>query len=375
MQQLQLETSAPVQKTTENQNTSSRDTRLEVEWVSVNAFRGLTKIASNGDMTKSTYDNAIDLGGALYPELLGPGTSLLRRERESETTKEYRQRARWMSVQNNNSIHPLHLIEQELTHLKELLKVAEQNKEKKSSVDQLKRRVKQFEIAQAELDESRHTENQLIFRDAYGVERNPPCTASGQGFRDFEVAEGKLLRVRVLHPDKPEHITGADIIYERHELEKEAATIVAVQYKVWEERSLLLTDERMRGQIQKMNSFLCERGFCNGPTDSEFRFPHCAAFLRPTDRLQNANQKFISTGEHLPICQITNCTTYGDRGTPKLEYKGIRRTSLSSDLFEYLFNRDKIGSRLISHTELEELYKQHALLNPSESLIIYAQEF
>ncbi|MGL5470738.1 MAG: hypothetical protein ACRDCT_21565 [Shewanella sp.] len=70
--------------------------RLNAEWISLNAFRGLSKIASNGDMEKSTYDNALELGGSLYPELLGDDVSELKRERVSDTTKEYRQRAAYM---------------------------------------------------------------------------------------------------------------------------------------------------------------------------------------------------------------------------------------------------------------------------------------
>ena len=72
-----------------NESTS----RIDAEWIALNAFRGLTKIASKGDMAKSTYDNALDFGGELYPELLGPESSVLRRERESDTAKEYRQKA------------------------------------------------------------------------------------------------------------------------------------------------------------------------------------------------------------------------------------------------------------------------------------------
>ncbi|WP_038631457.1 hypothetical protein [Edwardsiella anguillarum] len=64
------------------------DDRINQEWIALNAIRGMVKIASKGSMSKSTYDNALDLGGVLYPELLGPDNSLLRRERESDTTKE-----------------------------------------------------------------------------------------------------------------------------------------------------------------------------------------------------------------------------------------------------------------------------------------------
>ena len=51
-------------------------TRLDAEWAFVSAVRELIKIASKGDAKKSSYDRALELGGSLYPELLGPETSL-----------------------------------------------------------------------------------------------------------------------------------------------------------------------------------------------------------------------------------------------------------------------------------------------------------
>jgi hypothetical protein len=350
--------------------------RVNAEWVALSAFRGLTKIASNGDMGKSTYDNALDLGGALYPELLGPENSVLRRERESDTTKEYRQRATLMSVGQPTPTSPLELVNAELEILKRLLKVSEQNKDKKKSVDQLRRKVGQLTTSQNELDEVKHSENQLIFRDAYNVTRTLPSLKDGHAYRDFALPDGKILRLRVLHPDKPEHITGADIIYERHHITTQSASVVVVQYKTWEEKRLYLSDPRMHSQLGKMQKFLCERGYCaEVNTHKSYRFPHCSAFLRPTDKLQNSDQKFISTGEHLPICCIDQCTTTGEQGASILEYSGIKHMSLSSDLFEHLFNKERIGSRQIPYAELGELYAEHSIISQSDTVVIYAQEF
>jgi len=72
----------------------TQEERIDAEWIALSAFRGLTKIALHGDMEKSTCENALELGGALYPELLGPEVSNLKREHESDITKEYRQKAR-----------------------------------------------------------------------------------------------------------------------------------------------------------------------------------------------------------------------------------------------------------------------------------------
>lgn len=348
--------------------------RIDAEWVALNAFRGLTKIASKGDMAKSTYDNALDLGGALYPELLGPESSILRRDRESDTAKEYRQKAKLISIKKNETIDPVLLVQKDIYEIKDLLSIAEQND--KTRVDQLKKKLGQLVAAEKEMNPVAHSENQLIFRDAYNVDRNLPAIQSGKGFRDFELPDGNVLRVRVLHPDTPEHVSGADIIYERHSPTEKKASIVAVQYKIWNDKMLRLTDPRMINQLAKLNKFVCENGMCrHDKSDNTYRFPCCAAFLRPTDKLQKTDQKYFSSGEHLPICKIDECKTETVTGKPALEYHKMRNVSLNSEMFEYLFNKGKIGSRLLSYEELKKLYTNYLIESAEDNVVIYAQEF
>lgn len=350
--------------------------RINSEWVTLNAFRGLTKIAAKGDLAKSTYDNALELGGALYPALLGADASILRRERESDTTKEYRQRARLKSIKSGTTVNPLSLLRVDIEDIKDLLEVAKQNKRDKAKVDQLKRRLVILVAAEAELNPVPHTENQLIFRDAMAVERTVPVFHSGKAYRDFELPDSNILRVRVLHPDNPEHVTGADVIYERHSPTEEKASIVAVQYKIWEDKVLYLTDERMQKQLVRLKKFTCDKKVCDQPKDANtYRFPCCAGFLRPTDKLQRADQSFVSSGEHLPICRIDDCKSRSPRGKDILEYKKIRDVSLSSEMFEQLFNKGKIGSRLLDYAELKELYAEHDVAADEDTVVIYAQEF
>lgn len=355
-----------------NENTS----RIDAEWIALNAFRGLTKIASKGDMAKSTYDNAMDLGGALYPELLGPETSVLRRDRESDTAKEYRQRAKLKSIKKGENIDPVSLVQADIAEIKDLLSIAESNKNDKTRVDQLKKKVGQLVAAENEMSPVAHSENQLIFRDAYNVERNLPAINSGKGSRDFQLPDGNVLRIRVFHPDKPEHVSGADIIYERHSPTEEKASIVAVQYKIWIDKVLRLTDSRMIEQLARLNKFMCSNGMCSqDKSDNPYRFPCCAAFLRPTDKLQKTEQKYFSTGEHLPICRIDECKTETVRGKPALEYHKMRDVSLNSEMFEYLFNKGKIGSRLLGYDELKKLYADYLIESSDDNVVIYAQEF
>ena len=80
--------------------------RLDSEWAAVNAFREILKIAYRGDIRKSTYDEALELGGELYPELLDEENSLIRRERQSNITKEYIQKAKLISKKEGKETKP-----------------------------------------------------------------------------------------------------------------------------------------------------------------------------------------------------------------------------------------------------------------------------
>lgn len=352
------------------------ESRIDPEWITLNAFRDLLKIASKGDLSKSTYNEALEFGGALYPALLGRESSVLRRVRESDTTMEYRQRARLQSRQKESQVTPIELLLPEIAGLEELLSVAAQSKDRER-VDQLKRRLKILQMSRDELQPQPHSEHQLIFRDAFAVARDVPTLDTGKGYRDFRLPDEGVLRVRVLHPDKPEQISGADIIYERHSPDEQAASLVAVQYKIWEKRVLHLSEPRMQGQIQRLRRFVCENELCKADTgDSKsFRFPHCAAFLRPTDRLQRSDQHFMSSGEHLPICKIDACTTLTDNDASVLKYSAIRNTSVSGESFEYLFSAGKLGSRILTYDELTALYMKSEMLSDEEHVVIYAQEF
>ncbi|AIR85334.1 hypothetical protein [Pantoea rwandensis] len=345
--------------------------RLNTEWVTVNAIRGMVKLATNSDMAKSTYSNILDLGGVLYPELLGPETSILRREFESDLCKEYRQKSQLLSLRRNIEVPAIDIVNTDIEELRGLLSLATNS----SRVDQLKKRLIQLNNVKDELIIKPHTETQLIFRDAYNVDRGIKSLASSQAAKDFRLTDDKALRLRVLHPERPEHITGADIIYERHDIKNERISIVAVQYKIWENRKLPFTDERMLSQIDKMKKFLCDKdACCAGGGDQRYRFPFCSAFIRPTDKLQKADQKLISYGEHLPICSIQDCLTLGPKGGVLLEYDSFKDVSLSSEMFEVLFNRGKIGSRSFSYNEIELMYEQVKVTDYGDRVIIYAQE-
>jgi len=360
------------------ENDSSQ--RLDPEWVTLNAVRDLIKIAAQGDNSKSTYNKALDLGAVICPEILGADVSVLRQDRESDLTKEYRQRATYRSIKESKDITALSLVKDDIEEYESLLETAKSSKDK-TKTDKLKRKLFNFYKSEEEINPEKATENQLIFRDAYKVERNTPLLTEGNNNKTFELYDNNLLTIRVLHPEIPEQITGADLVYERFDKKTNTVTIAFVQYKIWEDKKLNITDnksnERMLGQLTKLSNFICKNGVCaNSKTQkTEYRFPCCAGFLRPTDKLQSPDQAFISTGEHLPICQIDNCAITTARNAKVLEYDNIREVSLSHEMFEELFNQGKVGSRPLTLDELSKLYADSSILSNKDQLLLYAQEY
>jgi hypothetical protein len=351
------------------------DLRVDAEWIALSAFRELLKISTKGNMSKSTYAEAFEFGAVLYPALLGFESSILRQANESNTARLYRQRARLKSEAEGTSIHPLGLLNSDILEFEQLLDLAKKSKEK-GRVDQLKSRLKTLSRARDEIAPPAHTETQLIARDVSAFPAGLPSIGNGKGYKAFELPDGNALRVHVFHPDKPEHVSGADVLYERHDPTTDSATLVFVQYKIWEKQTLSLNEPRMQAQLAKLKSVVCDGGLCSiDSANTPYRFPHCAAFLRPTDRLQNPDQKLISSGEHLPICHIEECAKTNRFNTPVLAFEGIRRTSLSGTAFEYMFTYNKVGSRPVSYEELKQLYQRLSIIAEPDNLLVHAQEF
>lgn len=333
------------------------------------------KISTRGNIAKSTYDEALEVGGEIYPELLGENVSILRRERFSNITKEYKQKAKLLSIREKKETKAIELVDLDIFDLESLVKLESDGRGQEDK-DQLYKKLNQLYKAREELQPVKHTENQLIFRDVYNVERSIPVLSLGKSAKTFNLPNSDNLRIRVLHPEIPEHITGADLIYEYHYKESEKVSLVFIQYKIWEDKKLYLSDERLNNQLKRLESFTCSKGLCDciDKNKNSYRFPYCTSFLRPTDALQRADQTLISRGEYIPICKINKSKTIGIRKGEYLDYKGIKDVSLSSLLFEDLFNGGKIGSKRLSYEELSELYRSSDIINSEEKVIIYAQD-
>ncbi|QYA25170.1 hypothetical protein G3I01_06475 [Gramella sp. MT6] len=196
---------------------------------------------------------------------------------------------------------------------------------------------------------------------------------------DYKVSENRVIRVRLIHPNEGEQSMGADLIYEQYDPEKKKVRFIMIQYKIWDGEFLYWSQAKnLDPQIKKLEDNLCKKGFChcelgrNHSTD--YRYPFCSAFLRPTDKLQFKDSPFTSSGMHIPICRINGVAVESKEGNKILRKQNMKHTSLSHKVFEESFNYNQIGSRWMTYEEAEKLYKEHKILENDERIIVHVQE-
>jgi hypothetical protein len=344
--------------------------RLDAEWIAANALREVIGIAQKHT---PTYSDTIEIASSIAPNLFSEGSFLLAAN-ESLLVRQYRQKADVMREVRGTEVTPLEAIDEDIEDYEGLLHVSEKNN------TLLWRHLNRLKNARARLIQDRYTESQSILRDIYDAERDLPITGKGKGYRDFQVTDDRGLRIRLLHPDPPESALGADVIYESHWTSRKMVRIVAVQYKMWNSERLYLSQSgNLQEQLDKLNETLCSRDLCKAFSKSKrkdaYRLPFCAAFLRPTDKIQSADQRLQSSGYHIPICAVARSWTVTSKGGKMLESKIIRGESVTHRVFEELFNNGMLGSRWLTYPEIEALYQGTGILDGTDQIRIHAQEF
>lgn len=356
--------------------------RLNAEWATLVALRDMWGMPLKGSKRGgATYKQAFALGELLIPQLFDPDSSLLNKEKLSPTARKYIQMAEASSQIEQKPVSPVDLLKEDITRFEKLLA----NETLTLDMDLVRKDLHTMQAALRELQKRRATENSLINRDAYQAdyhedERKLPVSEKGRNYRQFAITAERALRVRVLHPDKPEYATGADLIYENY---WDAGTVqlvrfAALQYKVWRNKTLYI-DGRAQKQLEKMETTFCGKTFCDEGKDNRrkdtYRLPYCSAFLRPTDELQSEDASLLSTGCYAPICVVKRQQQPTSKGNSVLYSKNIRSEAVTHKVFEEVFNINMMGSRWITYGELEQLYHDTNILEPDEHIIIHAQEF
>ena len=378
------------------------DKRLQTEWLFINALRELESIVNPG-VPVLTYKQTIDLALSYFPQLFSTEESILGNHiLENELIRKYRQEATAESTASKTVLTPLYLAKERQAKLKTLLKTSKYV----SEVDELKKELKKLEyvIVFFEEEERREeeyfspplmpegavaeditkytkiTEDQALRHDHYFNRPGHKSLKDNWGkFRDVTTSDGQIMRLRILHPNKPEHSLGADIIYEMHHKTEKKLRFVHIQYKLWENGVLYFSQHtNLEPQLKKLGKALCKASFCcceeGNNISSGYRLPFCSAFLRPTDKLQHVESKMISSGWHLPVCKIDTVADTTENNNKYLTLDKVKKSSLSHNVFEEVFNAEMLGSRWLSYEEVETLYREHHILDDSEKIIIYAQK-
>lgn len=347
--------------------------RLDAEWVGLNALRELLRIASKG-LAIPTYAQALQFGKDLAPDLYGQDISLIANALEPLVLREYRQRADAETQIEGNVVTPLALIDREIDSLEKLLNA-------QGPKDRIRSKLNSLYSIRRSLKDETLSENQIIIRDVFKAERpeipNPPVDTNT--YREYRLPYGKGLRIRMLHPEKPEHTTGADLIYEISSDREKKARLALVQYKVWDGEVLYLSDERMLNQIKRLKDATCDAGRCDAHQPDnlmqQYRLPYCTAFLRPTNRLQSPDARLISKGIHVPLCKVEEMKIETSRGGDKLLKKDIGDKAVSQRIFEELFNRNMLGSRWLNYEQVESFYRDNKIMDAKDKIVLHAQEF
>lgn len=352
---------------------SSYHDRLDLEWLTLNAVRELFSIGVKGK-GEVTYGNALLLGRDIAPPLFDPDGSLIIASQEPPLLKFYRERSEALSEINSSPVSPVELIDRDIQENERLL-------DTRGAREMIREKLRELRTIREQAVERSYSENSLIIRDVFSAERLhlPSSPINTDRYVEYRLPFDRAMRIRILHPDHAEHVTGADLIYEFCQQEDELVRVAFLQYKLWDGQTLYFSQARnLEDQLLKLQKVTCEGGIC-ACKDPQFppkayRLPFCAAFLRPTDRLQSANAKLMSSGLHIPVC-VALTVPISHMGGRILRNDPIRSRAISHRLFEELFNRNMLGSRWLTYKELETLYKRHDILGQLDSIVVHAQEF
>jgi hypothetical protein len=344
--------------------------RLDIEWTALNALREVIGIALKASVSP-TYRQILALAQRLAPDLFHPDRSIIARGQESSGAREYRQRADALSKLEDRQVTPLEAINRDIERDESLVKTG-------GDRDLVRRRLDRLYQIRQEFQLLPYEESQLILNDVFNVDRELPTSGRGKDYSEFQLPNSRVLRIRMLHPGRAEHLTGADVLYEHYWEKKRVVRLAAVQYKIWEGRVLYKSVELER-QLARLHQVFCDNDLCKEHAASKrkdaYRLPYCAAFLRPTDKLQCPDSRLISSGYHIPICVVNRLWQDTRRGGKRLSSRAFRSEAVTHRVFEELFNTNMLGSRWLTYEELERLYHEHGLLYVDEHIVVHAQDF
>lgn len=340
----------------------SNDSERDHAFQEINAIREAVSLSTRTPQP-ITYESALryirDIAPSRYDEVV----KLLKAKNESDTVKYF------VEAAAAEGKAELTLIQDEIDKHERLM----QGPGKKTH---LRTRLIQLLGAKQHFEPRRLSEHRLLEHDALLASRADlpkALTTSGAGFRDYRLDEDRVLRLRLLHPDKAEAILGTDLVYEEYDLLNNRVRFVHMQYKTWSNWTISLTKGSLPNQLDRLDLNFCKSGNCLGDEGSRhssgYRLPYCSAFLRPTSPMKSDDSKMVSTGDHVPVCFVNGLRQKGESVTRRR----IKGNSVSFRVFDELFMNHLVGSKWISLDDHEEFYRARGLEAHAATIRVLAQ--
>lgn len=351
-------------------NKYDEDIRRDIAFQLLIAHRDLLQLAKKRK-TPPTYENALGLLHELAPEYYEEITTLLTRKNESEIIRLFHQLAEVKSKESGKEITAIELLDKQIETYQTLVN-------QDSTQNLIRKKLVEHEIARAQMTPLRLTENRILNRDYSKIDRSDYAKKyfEDDHFVDYTLKNQDILRIRFLHPDSDEHISGADLIYEQYDLENEKVRFIFIQYKIWNKGVMYISQAKnLPDQMNRMKGLLCDKQYCcgddgNNYSSDNYRLPYCSGFVRPTDKIQESDSKLMSSGYHIPLCKAIQIA--GEFG--QIDRERIAENSFNSRIFEELFKDNMIGSKWIPVSELTAFYEENKLFIPDNRVKLYVQE-
>lgn len=333
---------------------------------------GIREAVSIAKRTKQSipYRKALELAYDLSPDLHKELSDLLTKANESDLVKYYKQKADLISKETGVLVFAEHIITEDLDKEKRLLNLGE-------NANLIQRKIFELEAALEYFQPEDISENYILNHDFSLTTKHPffeKKLYDNAKLKDYELSDRRILRLRLLHPDKAERVIGSDLVYEQFNLRTNRVRFIHLQYKTWDNKALYFSNGNMVDQIEKLNANICKSGYCqneNGKKHSDnYRLPFCAAFLRPTNFLTKPDANLISSGIHLPICMVNKIREIDK----KISAKNIIGKNIGHRVFEELFIDNIIGSNWIPIEQLEKFCTEKGITTQTARIRVHAQE-
>lgn len=315
---------------------------------------------------KKTRDLMYDIDPKLHEEI----SELITKRNPSDLVKYYTQKAELLSAEKGEIISPESIIESDLKAEEKLLTLGD-------NVGLIKRRIYELQTALEHFQPEDISENFILNHDFSLVSRHDffgKKIYDTAKVKDYKLTGNRILRMRLLHPDKAERIIGSDLVYEQFDLKNERVRFIHLQYKTWNTNVLYFSQGNVVEQINKLKDNICESGYCSTTSGSKnsknYRFPYCSAFLRPTSYLTKPDSSLVSSGIHIPICMVHKIK----EKDVKIDKKNSKGKSVGYKIFEELFIDNHLGSRWIPISELENFYREKGINSETGRIRVHAQE-